>query len=533
MSCLDRVTATTQTRSRRNLQIGARHRLHPDTIAQAAADVDSLLALDQDAEKAITHAHQAFGRAVQSGREIYGTTTGFGPFVKYASSGRHCDLQGKNLIAHLGAGSGDRTPLWIVRIAQIIRAHCMSQGRSGTRLETVHAYLKLFNDGMVPSVPQLGSLGASGDLVPLAHIVRALTGETMTALLSKERLLEAAPQKHWFTERNLQPPQLSSRDALSMVNGTSFSTAWLVAAHHQTRQLIEHAETLTGWLYATLGARIEALDPRLHSARGHPNQVTSAAKIRQALEDFTPKTRPMKTGERALQEIYSVRCAPQVLGACRDNLDFAENCLNNEINGISDNPVIDVSGSVADPIHGGNFFAQQIAFAADLLNLAITQTAALAERQIDALFNPEINNGAPLLLAYEPGATRGLAGAQITASAVLAEMRQHAYPGSITSIPTNGGNQDIVPMANNAARNAYFQCSNLATILSVLARSLEQYRFLAQEGKINTTPTRPNFISACCAPIIQDRALEEEIADIQSNLLDPKSNKEDIFKAEE
>lgn len=412
------------------------------------------------------------------GEPIYGTTTGFGPFVRFASGEAGGYTHGAGLIAHLGAGYGDDAPACVVRATLLIRAQNLAQGYSGIRPEVLDAYLGLLSEGVVPSVPTIGSVGASGDLVPLGHIARVLS----------ERL------------------PLSGREALALTNGTSFLTAYAAHAVVRAERLLAHAECLTGWLYRALGCRLSALDPRLHAARGHLGQQVSAERIAQEA------SRADRNDEaaRPLQEVYSLRCAPQVLGACRENLEHARRLVEAELNGVSDNPLFFEGPAVA---HGGNFHGQQVAFAADALNAALVQTGVLVERQLDALITPGVTNGqAPLLLAWEPGPHSGLAGVQLTATALVAELRAHGGPAATLSIPTNGGNQDVVSMGTLAARLAYSQAERLAGVLAALALGLIQYTHLQSHGKAPGAPTPPPVGLPELPGLREDRPLRAELA---------------------
>jgi histidine ammonia-lyase/tyrosine ammonia-lyase len=305
----------------------------------------------------------------------------------------------------------------------------------------------------------------------------------------------------------LGPVTLSRRDALALVNGTSFLAAYAGLAVARAGRLIERAEALTAWLFALLGCGAESLDPRLHNAKGHAGPRISAAAMRDEAMRLGYKRDP----SRPLQEIYSIRCAPQILGACRDQLIYARRSIEDEMNGISDNPLI-----VDEPraLHGGNFHAQHVAFAADALNAALTQAAVLAERQTDALLNSRVNGGGPPLLAARPGPNSGLAGAQLTATALVAEMRLRAQAIATFSIPTNGGNQDVVPMAALAARSAYAQTGNLARVLAILGMALAQLSALRLEGiapgrHVSPPPWMPPF-----KPLLEDRAVKGDIGRI-------------------
>lgn len=449
---------------------------------------------------------------------MYGVTTGFGPFVRFDSAEGGSENHGAGLIAHLGAGWGPDAPPVVVWAAQLIRAQSLAQGYSGVAPALLEAYLELPRRGIAACVPQIGSVGASGDLIPLAHIARVLTGDGAVYLAGERVAAQTA-----LVQTGLAPRALSGREALSLTNGTSFLTAYAALAISRSARLLRRAEQITGWAYRLLGARSAALDARLHRARGHKGQAQSARNIRLEAARFGPE---WEDATRPLQEIYSLRCAPQVLGACRENLDFARRLVECEINGVSDNPLLVPGPSDDAPpecLHGGNFHGQQVAFASDALNAALTQAAVLAERQIDLLVTPgTTNEHAPLLLSWEPGPYSGVAGAQITATALVAEMRAHAQPHATFSIPTNAGNQDVVSMGTLAARQAFEQTERFAAVLSVLALTLAQLDFLRRESRASGRPSPvppgllpPNGFTGLRA----DRPLQSDIAHIAGHLL--------------
>ncbi|GLY33002.1 aromatic amino acid ammonia-lyase [Kineosporia sp. NBRC 101731] len=451
-----------------------------------------------EAEQRMTAARNGLLELLAAGTPVYGATTGFGPHVRYPADGDP-SAQGASLIAHLASGTGDPVEPELVRATILVRANSLARGHSGMRAETLRALLGLVRAGVVPTVPRFGSVGASGDLIPLAHIARALTGEGRVLADGPG----SRPAAEALAEAGLSRVGLDAREALALVNGTSYSTAMAAMALARTRRLLHRAVDLTGWLYASLGAQEQALDPRLHAVRGQSAQQRAAAAVREAVAAALPgvpspagtSTGDEESGvgegagrtslpERPLQEVYSLRCAPQVLGPTFELTGLAGRMIEDELAGVSDNPVLvdaTAAGLGWEALHGGNFHAAATATAADLLTGALTQAAVLAERQIDVLMCPATSR-APLLLASRPGAQAGLAGAQLTASAVLAAARHACGWASTMSVPTNAGNQDIVPMAPLAARTSLEQSDRLASILAVLAISLVQFQHLRARG---------------------------------------------------
>lgn len=478
--------------------------LNPNRLTVLLENFEQLCLSDRAWEK-IHFAHNEFVKTAQSQTPIYGETTGFGPFVRHFS-GHGGNKHARHLLAHLGAGSGEDSPDEVVRAAMILRLNALVQGYSGTSPSIVSTYLKLLQEGYVASVPVTGSVGASGDLIPMASIAGLLAGYG-SARKKGERIDGTVVQKELgITEDPFQ----YGRDALSLVNCTSFSTAWAILALNKAKRLLHHAEQSTAILMALVGARQSSLDPRLHEVKGQIGQIESANNIRAILNEMNGK----EDSSRELQEVYSIRCAPQILGAVRDQLEYAELILCREMNSVNDNPVVFEANNkspMAGIAHGGNFFAQHVAFVSDAINSTITQMGILAERQLDLMVTPSRNNDWPLLLSWQEGAMSGLAGAQIGASALLAEMRAQSQSYANSSVPTNAGNQDIVPMATNAARQSYEQSKRLSVLISTLYIALNQVNALKKAGKIKGIPIDFPVGTPIFEPIIEDRPLREEI----------------------
>lgn len=482
-----------------SLTLSPAYRLQCADVFRIACGATTLH-ISHEALSAMQRSHDALQTILKRGDAVYGLTTGFGPLVRY--DGTANDAQGMGLISHLGAGYGENVEPEVVRGAMLTRLHTLAQGMSGIAPATAQFYATLLNKNIIAAVPSIGSLGASGDLIPLAHIVRAMTGEGEVLHGS-----ETVPAQQALHENGLQPCALTSRDALALVNGTSFSSSYMALTIERSRRLLACAEDITGWIMCVLRCRMSSLDARLHTAKGHRGQDESAQNIMRAIELNGYNEDPT----RALQEIYSIRCAPQILGAARDVLYQSQATTEQELNGVDDNPLVDASALQA--LHGGNFMTQHIAFAADSLNSALTQAGNLAERQIEMLVNPALNGGAPLLLAARAGATSGMAGVQLTATALLAEMRSHSQQYASSSLPTNAGNQDIVPMGFQAARECYRQTEWLAAILACEALCVAQLAALR-----GYSGAQPSWMLSF-EPLRKDRAMRGEIKRLTEQIL--------------
>lgn len=393
-----------------------------------------------------------FEQWCSNGGAVYGTTTGVGPLVSHAIDPTLQHEHARNIIDHLLVGAGDPLPNAIVRAAWLLRLHTLALGFSGVRRGMIELMADFYSYDVWPEVPSCGSLGASGDLVPLAHL--------------------AAEFRTFSESRGFA---LTAREALALVNGTSFLTAIGALGFARLNRLLETQEKFTGLLLRLLGAQTDFLDPGLHEARGHPGQIESARRILVASgTDVPPLPRP-------LQERYSLRCAPQILGACREVLMWGRSVLSREIDGADDNPLI-LPAELhrgATVRHGGNFHGQIVGFACDAMNVAATKMGTLAERQIALMVDPQSNGGLPPFLANQPGALAGLAGVQLTATAVRAEMEQHVHPASASAPESNLANQDVVSLAFHAAWALWKQSERLAHLCALETICIRRLSFFS------------------------------------------------------
>jgi len=493
------------------LPLGPDVRLSCEAVEAAAHAAPPSLRVTDAGREALRDARSAFESVRDAGVPIYGVTTGFGPFVDQPPNDTSEQAHGHNLLAHLGTGAGPLAGAPVVRAMIVARLQSLVQGHSGIRLSTVETICRLLEANLTPVVPEVGSLGASGDLTPLAHAALAYTGSGRVLNPNGEPCDAATA----LDRAGLGPLSLDARDALALVNGTSFTTGIAALATARTRRLLDRAEALTGWAYQLLGCSLQPLDDRLHAARGHTGQVESAAAIRTA----ATRSGSFEASDRPLQEPYSLRTAPQMLGAVRDHLSHARSLVETELNGADDNPIVDPEEPAV--LHGGNFQGQQVAFAADALNEAATQMGVLAERQLDLLLSPDRNGGAPALLAWQPGPTSGFAGAQLTATALVSELRQNAQMAATSSIPTNQNNQDVVSMGALAARTARDQTERLAPILAVVGMALAQLTHLRRQGRADGPAPDPPRWMPSFDPVVEDRPLHDEIDRLATRWLLP------------
>lgn len=431
-------------------------------------------------------------------RPVYGAKTGFGALIGFAGRENEAD-QCDNTLAHLGAGQGPDLPADITRAALLVRTWSLAQGISGVSAHVVDGLAEMFATTFVPAIPRYGSVGASGDLIPLAYATQALRGRGH-AYLDGSRL----PAAEALHRAGLTPLSLDGRDALALVNGTSLTTAATSLALDSVRASHRAVQDLTCLLVDVLGADAGFLDHRLIAAYGHPGAQTVADAMRATLSGSRP------SGERGLQEPYSIRCSPQLLGAAEDALRYVDGVVAADLSGVSDNPLFFAGDDLV--AHGGNFFGQPAAFAADVLAMITASVGNLAERQLDLLVDPARNTGLPPMLAAGPGRQHGLQGVQLATTAFVAEIRRAAVPASTQSLPTNLHNQDVVPFGTQAALRAY----DLAELLRLLCGSLALgLRQAVHVGGRRPTASRCadllDVLAAAIDPVDPDRPLDVDV----------------------
>jgi tyrosine ammonia-lyase len=415
------------------------------------------------------------------GALVYGLNTGFGPLADRAIDPALSALLQRGLIAHLSAGVGSLFKRAEVRAIITARIANLTRGWSGVTVESVEALLRLLEADCIPAVPQCGTVGASGDLTPLAHIVLAASGQG-EMLGADDRTTQPAAAA--LTQAGLKPISLSGRTGLALVNGTAAMTALAALNAVAMERAIERLFALTLGYGELLGAHARAWHPRLAVARAHRGQRCACERLwmmsrdsRQLHQDIPQSIAPTAGADVVEQPLpqdpYSLRCAPQELGAALDLLYFHNQIVDIELNSACDNPLVDVEQAAIH--HGGNFYGQQIAYAADTLALAVIKLGVFAERAIARLTDARLNRGLPPFLSGgRPGLDSGFMGAQVTATALVAEMRTLAVPASIQSIPTNANNQDVVTLGTIGARRCRDLLELLWQILAIEALVIAQ-----------------------------------------------------------
>lgn len=441
--------------------------MHPIVLDGETLTLGSLLrvaggapvALSEDALGRVAASERFVREAVEEGRVAYGITTGFGHFATVTIPGDKVEELQRNLIRSHAVGVGDPLPDEVVRATMALRVNCLLKGRSGVRVSTLRALADLLNSGVVPRVPCQGSVGASGDLAPLAHVALALMGEGQVRW--RGEWVEAS---EGLRLAGLAPVSYRAKEGLALINGTQGMTALLALAAGLAGRLAEQSDVVGALSLEALRGTRAAFDPRVHADRPHPGQVASAARLWSLLAD----SEIMASHEdcRKVQDAYSLRCMPQVHGAVRDALAYVERVLQVEMNAATDNPMIFTDdGSI---ISGGNFHGAPAALAADLLAIAVTDLASLSERRSARLVDGRLS-GLPDFLVREGGLNSGFMMAQVTQAALVSECKTLAHPASVDSIPTSAGQEDHVSMGFWAGRKALGVAENACRVLAIEA----------------------------------------------------------------
>lgn len=404
------------------------------------------------------HAVIAAGaRAVEiilaTGEPVYGINTGFGRLANIRiSPGDVATLQ-RNIVLSHAAGVGEAMPAPLVRLMMALKLASLAQGASGVRLETVQFLSTMLSRDVLPVVPTQGSVGASGDLAPLAHMAAAMIGVGDVFVAGARTAAIAA----------LPPITLSAKEGLALLNGTQFSTSYALAGLFEAETLLQSG-LVTGALSTDAARGSDTpFDPRIHALRGHRGQIDVANALRTLLAGSAIRASHV-TGDDRVQDPYCLRCQPQVMGAALDILRSAASTLRIEANGVSDNPLIWTDPPEA--LSGGNFHGEPVAFAADIIALALCEIGSIAERRIAMLIDPALSR-LPAFLTPKPGLNSGFMIPQVTAAALVAENRQRATPASVDSIPTSANQEDHVSMSAHAARRLLAMADNTAAIIGI------------------------------------------------------------------
>ena len=467
------------------------------------------VALDRAAEQRVNAAARFVKELADGDAPVYGINTGFGDLSQVRIARADLVTLQYNLLRSHAAGVGDPLPVDVVRAVLLLRANTLAIGRSGVRAEVIDQLLALLNCGVHPIIPRLGSVGASGDLAPLAHAALVLIGEG-EAIHDGKRKPGADALKH----ADLKPIELAPKEALALINGTQVMTAIGCLALHDAAILATSADIIGAMTAEALRATDRAWDAGLHAARPHPGQGAVAANLRRLVHG-SPLVASHRDGDPRVQDPYSVRCMPQVHGASRDALGYAVGVLAIEIDAATDNPL--VFADERRVVSGGNFHGQPVAIALDLATIAVAELADISEARIDRMTNGR-TSGLPSFLTATPGMHSGFMVAQYTAAALVTENRLRSSPASVHSIPTSADMEDHVSMGLHAAQQLATVVRNTRDVLAIEALCAAQGIDLLEARSSTAIEAARRVVREHVPHLDADRPLAPDIA-VMSDVL--------------
>ena len=459
------------------------------------------VALSPDARGRVLESHQMVQRLVREQSTVYGVTTGFGQLCNVPISAKDARVLQRNLILSHSAGVGPAFEEPVVRAIMLLRANALAKGHSGVSLDIISTLIAMLNAGVHPIIPAKGSVGASGDLAPLAHMVLVMLGEG-EAIYKGHRL-----SGHEALKRcDIPPVELGPKEGLALINGTQVMTALGILTTYDGENVLKAADIAAAMTFEALGANPGAFDARVHALRPHAGQAQCASNLRSLLDGSDLYTTPRTS---RVQDPYSLRCVPQVHGACRDAVAFVRRTLTTEMNSATDNPLLFPSDGVV--LSGGNFHGEPVAIALDFLGIALAEVASISERRLDKSLNSAFSE-LPIFLTRSSGLNSGLMLTQYTAAALVNENKVLASPASVDSIPTSAGQEDHVSMGTTAARKAWDILTNTQYVVAIELLAAAQALDLRHPDQLGGgTAVAHHLIRNKVATLVEDRVLAPDI----------------------
>jgi histidine ammonia-lyase len=476
------------------------------------------LSLGSTARKRVERARRCLEQLMATGATIYGVNTGFGKLANQRIASEELLGLQENLLRSHAVGMGPWFSIGISRLALALRIQSLAKGYSGVTAGLLDVLIEMYNRGVVPAIPEQGSVGASGDLAPLAHMALVVMGEghafvTKPGANGTQPIASRKPQSGRAALRrvHLKPHRPLAKEGLSLINGTQISTAALADALVRARQLGKLADIAGAMTVEATKSSARPFDPRIHEIRPHPGQRACAENLRRLLAQSEVMASHANCGK--VQDAYSMRCMPQVHGSFRDAMRYVQDVVEREMNSVTDNPLVFAeSGEV---ISGGNFHAQPIALAADVLAAATADLGSISERRTENLVNPDLS-GLPGFLTPHPGLNSGMMIVQVLAAALVSENRTLAFPASVDSIPTSANREDHVSMSTTAARKCRMIVTNTTRILTAeilcAAQGIEFHRPLRASHAVEAAV---EVVRGHVRPLARDRTLHRDLEAIE------------------
>jgi histidine ammonia-lyase len=470
------------------------------------------VALDPAALPSIRASRKVVADLLARGGTAYGINTGFGKLSDFHIEPGQVQALQRNLVRSHCCGLGDPLPQHAVRAMLLLRANVLAKGFSGVRPELIEALIAFLNRRIHPVIPSRGSVGASGDLAPLAHLALALTGEGVVDFEGRE-----VPAAFAMLQSGLSPVTLEAKEGLALLNGTQAMTAVGALALARALRVVELNDLAGAMTLEALRGTPTPFDQRIHAVRPHAGQLTVAAHLRDLLSDSEIRESHRHNDPR-VQDAYSLRCMPQVHGAVRDALAHTRAVLEIETGAATDNPLIFAEGDI---LSGGNFHGAPLALALDYAALAMTHLMSMAERRIDRVVNPDINEGLPPFLSQTPGVSSGLMIAHVAAAALLNEAKVLAHPASADSVPTSGGKEDHVSMGMTAALKFRQIAENAEQVLAIellcAAQGIDYRQPLKPARRVGAAHAA---VRGLVRPLTDDRVLAPDIQSLANAIRD-------------
>ena len=459
-------------------------KLDIDTVSRVALDPTVNVALSSKARKSCQKNRRVIEKLLRKGAPLYGINTGFGDLAKVSISPNDLVRLQENLIRSHAVGVGNPLDEEIVRASLLLRANTLARGASGARPELIDALLGLLNANVVPVIPEKGSLGASGDLAPLAHMSLVLMGEG-EAFYQGRRITGALALK----KAKLTPLSLEAKEGLALINGTPIMSAIACLTLVRARTLLKAASTVAAMSIEALRGTDAAFDARIHELRGHPGQIEVARHLRASLENSSIRASHRECEK--VQDAYSLRCTPQVLGASLDAWIHTKTVIEREINAVTDNPLVFEDGVFS----GGNFHGEPVGLVMDYLSCAMAEIGSISERRSFRLLTSALSDLPPFLVKTS-GVNSGLMIAQYTAASLVSENKVLAHPATVDSIPSSADQEDHVSMATTAARKTWAILDNIDNVLAI------EYLCAAQALDL-LRPLKPSPSSAAARKLLR------------------------------
>ena len=482
-------------------------------VWRVAVEQRGAVEIAEGARERMLAARQVVEHAAQGSREhTYGVNTGFGRFVTMQIPEELTEELQVRLLRSHACGVGDPYPDEVVRAAMLLRANTLAKGNSGARVETVSLLLECLNRGVLPEVPSRGSVGASGDLAPLAHLALPLIGEGRAWF--EGELVNGAEA---LARAGLEPVRLRAKEGLSLINGTQFMTAQAALGLVRAHRLARAADCACALSLESLQGSRNSFMPQVHALRPLRGQAAAARNVMRLL-DGSAIIESHRWCDR-VQDAYSLRCAPQVHGAARDLLDYVDYTVSTELNSATDNPLVLVDDGML--VSNGNFHGQPLAFALDALAMAVAELASISERRVERLVNPNLSDGLPAFLTVDGGLNSGFMIPQYVAAALVSENKVLAHPASVDSIPTSAGQEDHVSMGNASGLKAWQVLANSERALAIeLLAGAQGVEFLAPLEPGGGVAAARSFVRGLSPRLLEDRPLSGEIELVASAIRD-------------